>query len=196
MCNAAESLYWTVRVCTVQACGSCYQHCLSVEACSEFGWLRTKECDWDPRQRASEYWREARHVRVVGFDRSSVKRVVERSFENSLYNKTVHVARVPSALLTQRLNEYLVGKRRWAGILCVCVCVCVAKAGRARDAMFKLGPGACWRGQKNGTTKNVGESQFGTLLLELCSVKKNPSPPPPSLQNCNCREVPRQHLVV
>ena len=51
--------------------------------------------------------REARHVRVVGFDSSSVKRVVERSFENSLYNKTLHVARVPSALLTQGLNECL-----------------------------------------------------------------------------------------
>ena len=112
---------------------------------------------------------EIRFVRVEGFDRSIV---VERCFENSVCNKTLHVARVRSALLTQGLNEYLVCE--WVCV-CVCVCVCVrvrvrvANVGRARAAVFKRGLGACWRGQKNGTKKNVGKSQFETLLLELCS---------------------------
>ena len=52
---------------------------------------------------------------------------------------------------------------------CVCVCVCVAKVGQAMVAVFKRGPRAVLRGQKNGTRKHVGESQFGTLLLESCS---------------------------
>ena len=53
--------------------------------------------------------------------------------------------------------------------MCVCVCVCVAKVGRARAAVFKRGPRSFWRGQENGTRKNGGDSEFGTILLELCS---------------------------
>jgi len=79
-----------------------------------------------PQQRANQDAREARHVRMLGFDRSRVKGVVERSFENSLYNKTLHVVSVPSALLTQGMNENLVLRRgKTASCLRVCVCVCV-----------------------------------------------------------------------
>jgi len=79
-----------------------------------------------PQQRASQDAREARRVRMLGFDRSRVKGVVERSFENSLYNKTLHVVSVPSALLTQGMNENLVLRRgKTASCLRVCVCVCV-----------------------------------------------------------------------
>ena len=66
----------------------------------------------DPRQRAGQDGNEARYVRVASVYRSSVKRAVKRSFENSRCNKTLHVARVPSALLTQGLNEYLVCVKR------------------------------------------------------------------------------------
>jgi hypothetical protein len=59
------------------------------------------------------------------------------------------------------------GERRCP--LCVCVCVCVATVGQAMVAVFKHGPRAFLRGQKNGTRKNVGESRLGTLMLEPCS---------------------------
>jgi len=75
---------------------------------------------------------------VVDCDRSSVKGVGERNFENTLCNETLHVASVPSALLTQGLNENVVCEKKRAGV--VCVCVCVAKVGRARAAVFKRGP--------------------------------------------------------
>ena len=59
---------------------------------------------------------------VVDCDRSSIKGVVERNFEKSLCNETLHVVRVPPALLTQGLNENVVCEKRRAGVVCVCVC--------------------------------------------------------------------------
>jgi len=65
---------------------------------------------------------------LVQCDRSSVKGVVERNFENSLCNETLHVAtRVPPALLRQGLNENVVCEKMRAGVARararVCVCV-------------------------------------------------------------------------
>ena len=78
------------------------------------------------QQRAGQECGEAKYVCMVGFDMCGVKGVLERSFENSIYNKTLHVVSVPSALLTQGMNENLVLRRgKTASCLRVCVCVCV-----------------------------------------------------------------------
>jgi hypothetical protein len=68
--------------------------------------------------RSGQDGRETRHGCVAGFNGCSVKRVVEGSF-NRFRNKMLHVARVPSAFVIQRLNEKFVCEKRRAGVLCL-----------------------------------------------------------------------------